>query len=1341
MVSIGRVRVHYSILQLLKGNYKNAVSEIGIIKSGFIIDTDKDRDLIDFIKELGKGESTGKSYFPDIILSGRNLDITIKNKDSEVKLTRLFFKLNSKSGEISFSSRGKAGIKKSNSIAGISYLNSRFQITAVTDKELHDINSRISLRSIRTDLFSLRSLSLQIKRNKESLVVRKIEDSSPLDMEMNYYFRNKEVDLGIISENFIPSRYFHSSVNSSFTEWLGNSYTANFKIGYFLDSKAITYDGSVESSGSAKILGGKYRLKTKLKGDSKTAYVEIADLRSSYGRFIYKGRFNVYEKLPGGSLEIRGGRYGKMFVNTNLSFKNDGNKVFINSRKMEINGISLRSFSGKVTKYAYDVDFSSSFSIAGNYSFNNSVNIEGNLQMSPKKDLQLRISAKDVPLSPFNRYSARIDTSGITASFDGFATTDFSTFSYSILNTDIRKLGNKKNSIRFNVSGNNDSLSITSIVANWDNEEAAGKLFVMKKKDEYTVNGDLSLNSYPFRFIAHAGKDGIFINGDYDFTLAVFLSDTGTNFILKTSAFPVPLNNNVSEVTLNCSGYFLNSLNWKIFFNNALVSNLPLPVPENTISFSGEVTQDELTLKSIMFKDPMSVLYGEGYFSYDLQNKRITGNLNMTDDKNTEYYSSTVSIYGNSLDIYADFAGAPVERFKKSSLSGLLTGNIAITGDRGNPSVDLSVDLENGLLKSVPFKLSTALNYSGNKLDINSLSMKYRGHEIKKGSGFIDADNGNFSFSIDYNGIIGGHTVKSSPGFNGKISIPGTVNKKPLSEIVMLPFKGTFYVKDSFIDGKKTKDWSVLISRSGNMSINFEGGPDNGLNGFIDSNGNFRIISSEGIPVRTTATGYYRDGKILISMKDLAVDMKIINIVKITGFSFTGGTAYGNLEIKGSAKDPEFYGSLDVKKAKMALSYLPDMIEPFNTSVTVEGRNVLVKPVDIMSGTSKVTAKASFFINRWITSTFNLEFITTGDQDLHFFYKIPSVGLGIDGFVNGNMFIRGKDGLVDMGGDIRVDDCIITLSQKGGGEETLIPDNLKLNMNFTTGKKVEMLWPSANVPIIKAYTEPGQHLNVTLDGPAGTYRIKGDIGVKYGEIYYFQRNFYITSGTIIFNETEESFDPLVDFKAQIREVDSKGEVVNVYMYLDKTPLSKFAPRFESDPPLSTVEIMSMLGSNVFAQLGTEKIDVSSALMLTGDLVSQFGIIRGFEQKVKGIFKLDLFSIRTQMIQNIILDRFLNNDINDDTSSDLFGKYLDNTTIYLGKYFGNTLFLQTMIQVGTYTDFTSDYVSGGTLQVQTKVNLEWKTPLFLLDFSVEPDFVDPISSINNTSLSFSWGFSY
>ncbi|MCD6397523.1 MAG: translocation/assembly module TamB domain-containing protein, partial [Spirochaetaceae bacterium] len=302
---------------------------------------------------------------------------------------------------------------------------------------------------------------------------------------------------------------------------------------------------------------------------------------------------------------------------------------------------------------------------------------------------------------------------------------------------------------------------------------------------------------------------------------------------------------------------------------------------------------------------------------------------------------------------------------------------------------------------------------------------------------------------------------------------------------------------------------------------------------------------------------------------------------------------------------------------------------------------------------------------------------------------------------------------------------------------------LFINMKFTSGKKVQFLWPSENLPILRATATQGQIINVTMDSLSDIYSVIGDVDIKYGSIYYFQKSFYLSEGTIGFNENESKFDPLLGFRAQIKEVDSSGEIVNITLIQDKLPISKFSPRFKSDPPLSDVEIFSILGSGVFATIGNEQIDLTSALILTGDLVAQFGIIQSFENKVEDVFKLDLFSIRTQVIQNILIDRFVDNStIDNGVYLDSFGRYLDNTNLYLGKYFGNDIFLQGQLQISNQKVLDSGLLyASNKLFFESTISLEWKTPLFLLGFSIKPDFVDPVASIQNTSLALSWGYSY
>jgi hypothetical protein len=193
--------------------------------------------------------------------------------------------------------------------------------------------------------------------------------------------------------------------------------------------------------------------------------------------------------------------------------------------------------------------------------------------------------------------------------------------------------------------------------------------------------------------------------------------------------------------------------------------------------------------------------------------------------------------------------------------------------------------------------------------------------------------------------------------------------------------------------------------------------------------------------------------------------------------------------------------------------------------------------------------------------------------------------------------------------------------------------------------------------------------------------------------------------------------------------------------VDNEPLSSFTPRFESSPQLTTVEIASILGTNLNTQFNQGQGNFTSALMLTGDLFSQFSIVRSFEQQMKDVFKLDLFSIRTQMIQNVILERVLNQNIaRDPEAGTSLGQYLDNTTLFLGKYLGNDLFFEALVQIQQEPVIAGDFVQD-ELNFTMELGLEWKTPFFLLNLAVSPDFIEPMNSIENTSLGFSWDFSY
>jgi translocation and assembly module TamB len=390
---------------------------------------------------------------------------------------------------------------------------------------------------------------------------------------------------------------------------------------------------------------------------------------------------------------------------------------------------------------------------------------------------------------------------------------------------------------------------------------------------------------------------------------------------------------------------------------------------------------------------------------------------------------------------------------------------------------------------------------------------------------------------------------------------------------------------------------------------------------------------------------------------------------------------------------------------------------------------------------SKTKIGFELFISNWIPSSYFLDIKTIEEDKIHIIYNIPQIGLGIDGYISGNFNFNLDTNEFNITSELKADDSIINLgSVNNSSSSKSIP--LLLNMKLTTGKKVQFIWPSSTLPILLATVDQDRDIYITLDSLNGSYSVIGEVDIKYGTINYFQKSFYLSEGSILFDENESKFDPLLGFKAQIKEVDTEGEIVNISLIQDNLPVSSFAPRFESDPPLSDVEIFSILGTGVFSQIGNEQIDLTSALLLTGDLVTQFAIVRDFETKVRDIFKLDLFSIRTQMIQNILIDRFVDTETAvQELYLDSFGRYLDNTTLYLGKYIGDDIFLQALLQINNQLYLNNDLDVTNKLLVESTISLEWQTPLFLLGLSVKPDFIDPISSIQNTNLELSWGYSY
>jgi hypothetical protein len=191
------------------------------------------------------------------------------------------------------------------------------------------------------------------------------------------------------------------------------------------------------------------------------------------------------------------------------------------------------------------------------------------------------------------------------------------------------------------------------------------------------------------------------------------------------------------------------------------------------------------------------------------------------------------------------------------------------------------------------------------------------------------------------------------------------------------------------------------------------------------------------------------------------------------------------------------------------------------------------------------------------------------------------------------------------------------------------------------------------------------------------------------------------------------------------------------MIIDNAPISSFTARFESNPPLSQMEIISLLGQNLTGTPGSEN-QGRELIFTSTELLTQFRVIRRFEREVRSLFNLDMFSIRTQVLQNAMMQLTGLNQPPAGENRSQFGNYFDNTTIFFGKYIGADMFLQTILSV-RYDPARADEAWGG-LKLEPDIGIEWRGPLFNIQWNLVPQHPENLY-MDDLSFTLSWDWSF
>ena len=307
--------------------------------------------------------------------------------------------------------------------------------------------------------------------------------------------------------------------------------------------------------------------------------------------------------------------------------------------------------------------------------------------------------------------------------------------------------------------------------------------------------------------------------------------------------------------------------------------------------------------------------------------------------------------------------------------------------------------------------------------------------------------------------------------------------------------------------------------------------------------------------------------------------------------------------------------------------------------------------------------------------------------------------------------------------------------ERGETIENNLFGNYILNVDFDImmGQGVQVLID----PMVRGVAQPGTPMHFSFDSSDNMVSIDSDITFRGGELLYLNRNFYMREGRIVFSDRQELLmDPVITVRAETRERDADGNQVTITLSAVNQLLSMFSPRFTATPAKSESEIMELLGQIVSA----DSSNAASLLLATGDFALQVTVIRQLETALRDLLNFDIFSIRTMVLQNAMKQGLNMNSSHERTTA---GNFFDNSTVYMGKYFGRELYADALLHWSYDQDRVNDSDTVGGLVFQPEFGLEMSSPFVNIRWGIAPN-IDAIKEnrwIPSTSVTLSWKFAF
>jgi hypothetical protein len=654
---------------------------------------------------------------------------------------------------------------------------------------------------------------------------------------------------------------------------------------------------------------------------------------------------------------------------------------------------------------------------------------------------------------------------------------------------------------------------------------------------------------------------------------------------IEAADLPIPFRGQYARLNLQSSLRYESPRLWSFSLDRLEILDILSPAsPASSFRMSGGIDQDGALFPVIAYDDSKGALNGRALFSWARDFSGLTGNLNLEDEQGMERYALE-ALYGEKhLDLQLNASLAQLGRFLAGSYNAQADGGLHLSWDSIDSfQADINLRSLRARFLDGDFRASASAALDNEEFMLRDLRLSYGGLEAEMPVFSVNRTASRAEAEALVRGGAAGRILALAFSMDAEFAPSGSWLEFSRA---LQSLRGGIHVSEAQLDTLRSGEpFDFLFSREGPV-LSLSGGPRNMIRLQIDGNGAFYAGFSSPSPIRGSITGTISPKTIEAQTPDLYIDLAgLWHFIPVnTDVSFSGGFVSAALEIRGPLGDPEFFGQARGSSLRIQVpAYISQDILPVPFSVDIEGNEMTFGPVPATVGGGAAIVGGWFRFDRWIPNIFGMNIQVSPETPIPF--DIDITGFLAHGDVSGGLELTMEDLIFGVTGDLTVNNTEVGLDiaeivrAQGMDMFADIRNPVVLDLHVTTGKKVEFLWPSAGFPILQANADMGTRVNVTTDTLGRRFSLTSDVKIRSGEIFYFERSFYIREGSLSFRENEIQFDPRISVRAEVRDRTNEGPVT-ISMIVENAPLLSFTARFESSPPLSQMEIFALLGQNL-----------------------------------------------------------------------------------------------------------------------------------------------------------------